>query len=55
MLSFEELNGDGEGDGEEVDGIGYRCGICNEDFESVKSLSLYKKYYLQYILCWNLK
>lgn len=53
--SSEELNGDGEGDGEEVDGTGYRCGICNEDFESAKSLSLHKKYHPQYTLRRNPK
>lgn len=51
--SSEELDGDAEGD--EVDGTGYRCGICNEDFESAKSLSLHKKYHPQYTLRRNPK
>ena len=55
--SSEELNGDGDGDpeGDEVDGTGYRCGICNEDFESAKSLSLHKKFHPQYTLRRNPK
>lgn len=51
--SSEDL--EGEGDGDEVDGTGYRCGICNEDFESAKSLSLHKKYHPQYTLRRNPK
>lgn len=46
---------DGEGDGDEVDGTGYRCGICNEDFDNAKSLSLHKKYHPQYTLRRNPK
>nr|XP_024360931.1 zinc finger protein 646-like isoform X3 [Physcomitrium patens] len=59
--SSEELNGDGDrerdgdGDGDEVDGTGYRCGICNEDFESAKSLNLHKKFHPQYTLRRNPK
>ncbi|XP_024403370.1 uncharacterized protein [Physcomitrium patens] len=57
--SSEELNGDGnrdrEVDEDEVDGTGYRCGICNEDFESAKSLNLHKKYHPQYTLRRNPK
>jgi hypothetical protein len=52
--SSEDLNGD-DAEGDEVDGTGYRCGICKEDFESAKSLSLHKKYHPQYTLRRNPK
>ena len=39
--SSEELNGDGDGD-EVMDGTGYRCGMCQEDFENAKSLNAHK-------------
>lgn len=44
-----------EGDGDEVDGAGYRCGICKEDFGSAKLLSLHKKHHPQYTLRRNPK
>lgn len=39
--SSEELNGDGDGD-EVMDGTGYRCGMCQEDFDNAKSLNAHK-------------
>ncbi|XP_073385752.1 uncharacterized protein [Physcomitrium patens] len=40
--SSEELHGDEDGDGDEVDATQYRCGICNEEFSSAKSLNFHK-------------